>query len=296
MRPRIDLSPAALLAVAALAAAEACSSSPSAAPGGDKDAATDAPAASGDDQGSPDSGMGGTTPDASPDAAETAHGEAGSEEAGPSGPGCAGSTALFCDDFESGKISSPWQSVAGVQDGTIAVDSMEAHSGTYALHVHMKANTAGAQATIGETQGFPQTHFFGRVFMWFEAPAPTAHTNYVFGYDSTGKNSYILGSQYQYPQAYAYFGNTEPGNEMRATSTIPTDVWGCWEWEFDGTTGKANYWLNGSSIIQQTGFDTETFAALQLGMIVYGQDMVDSGTLDLWFDDLKIDTARVGCN
>ena len=310
MRVKIDVGVAAVLAIAGLAAAEllACSSSPAGSPN------SGAPS----DAGSSGTSDGGGTP-AQGDAAATDSGGSGSTQDsgsqgqpdsgakggdGGSGPGCAGSSALFCEDFESGKLTSgTW--TTDTQDGTATVDTMQAHSGTYAYHAHV-TNESDARSLITEKMGFPVAHFFGRVFLWFDAPSPQVHSNYIFAYDQAGSTGFYLGSQYQQLQAFSNIGGAEghstqylPASQY-PNDAVPTGKWACIEWEFDGTGGTATYWLNGTQWDMETGWGSgTTFVESQLGIHIfgsYGGPGTDAASFDLWFDDLVIDTKRVGCN
>jgi hypothetical protein len=228
-------------------------------------------------------------------ATSTAH-DAATTDAAPAA-GCGGTTgALLCEDFETGHLNTAtWMS--STQEATVVVDSMHAHSGTYALHVHATAD-GGANGTITETKTFPAAaaHFFGRAMVWMDDPSPNNHAAYIAASDASQNNTYTLGSQYHTFLALSYAGNNEDGSDHSATA-VPTGGWACYEWEFDGANGSANYWINGQDLtdIDRTTWAMASFASLDIGLTLFGSDAPNPPSFDLWYDDIVIATARVGC-
>jgi hypothetical protein len=284
----------------------ACSSSSSggAAPGpgtGSGNGGTDA-ARGPDGEDTPESGATGDDVGSMADAASGGGNDAASKPAHDGGSadastasGCAGSTALLCEDFETGHLNTTtWQS--STQEGTVTVDTTHAHSGTYALHVHSNSDS-GAVATVTETKTFPAGagHFFGRAMIWMADPSPMVHAIYISANDQAQDTSYTLASQYQTVLAGAYFNNAEAGDHSAAA--LPTGAWACYEWEFDGTDGTANYWLNSAELtdVEETGWGKTKFASLDVGISIYGSNPADPSAFDLWYDDIVIATSRVGC-
>jgi hypothetical protein len=295
-----------------LAAFSACSEGSVASPGGTREGGPDASlddtalpdAATPDDSESFDAspavvvgdGSSDDVGDASLSEAAVGSAEGGANDAGSGG--CPSATALLCEGFETGKVdASTWTS--NTQEATLTVDTMHVHSGTYALHIHASAD-AGADATLNETKTFPAAagHFFGRVMMWMDAPSPQSHATYAWASDKTedtSDTSYTLASQYQTVMALADFGGNETYDH--SATALPTGGWACYEWEFDGTDGKANFWLNSTPLtdIAEKAWGKTQFTNFQLGFHMWESDAPNPSSFDLWYDDLVIDTSRVGC-
>jgi hypothetical protein len=280
----------------------ACSSSSGGTPSaGGNDTGVDA-AKLGDGSSASEAGTGDDAPSTGDDAAivesgtdadtSPAHDAATSDAA--TAAGCGGSSALLCEDFETGHLdTATW--TASTQEATVTVDTMHAHSGTHALHVHATAD-GGANATITETKTFPVAHFFGRAMVWVDAPSPNNHASYIAAPDASGKNEYTLGSQYHTFLALSYAGGADGPSDHSATD-IPTGVWSCWEWEFDGTNGKANYWVDRNQLtdVEETSWGKATFASLDIGLTLFGSDAPNPPSFDLWYDDIAVGTSRIGC-
>ena len=74
----------------------------------------------------------------------------------------------------------------------------------------------------------------------------------------------------------------------------PFDQWFCLEYELDATAGNVRAYLNDVEItaLRHDGWPATQVASLMFGVDRYGSFPVAE---DLWFDDLVVDAARIGC-
>jgi hypothetical protein len=262
-----------------------------------------------------------------PDAAGNGGSSAGNGAAGAAGTIDAGAehtaadpcaTALFCDDFESyaagGAPKGPWK--VTTSQGTVAVDTMHAHSGKNAVH----ALTPGAQAYESAFMGLegapvfpaPGNGFFGRMMMYAtQAPTNVVHWTIVQGEGPVpGQN--ITRAVYRYGGQYnlRFMANYDSGPAAsdcwrHSTTTIPLNAWACVEWQFDGPTNTLRFWLDGQPLDDITvvgkgdgcisngtmdNWYAPAFDAVRLGWEHYQQ-----GPGEVWLDDVVIASKRIGC-
>lgn len=222
----------------------------------------------------------------------------------------------LCDDFESypegtapyDSATSRWMPVRVASPGTsLKVDSMNAYSGSKALHI-TGTNLPGG---IGDTKGtivistkpgdpaFPAGTKAGFVrFMMFlktfTQSGPT-HGRLVRVGDSTitslnNPQGYAFDLHFNKPATFkiekfndVYFGSVNP---------VPLEgKWVCWEQEYGPTT--LNWWQDGKLVTNSTKFPGGlTLTTFALGFESY----TPLPAIDFWLDDVAFDAKqRIGC-
>jgi hypothetical protein len=212
------------------------------------------------------------------------------------GASCASSHLLLCEDFESGTVDpTTWtQSVSGQSGmiGTLSVDTSRPYAGKYSLYIHLDP-TAGSHGILTETRTFPAaaTSLFGRVWFYMKVQSPDTHADFIVAHSPAGE--YALADQYHDIMALTQVG---PEQGYHSQTAVPLDRWACLEWEFDGAAGSAHYWVDGTELtdIAQTHWNTTSFTSFEIGLTMWGTDTGVSG-YDVWYDNLGIDTSRIGC-
>lgn len=234
---------------------------------------------------------------------------------GGSGGGAAASCAttgknlLLCEDFEDIAVGGvPDPSVWTIDKGataTVAVDDKQFRHGKHALHLHTlpEAN----KALLHETKTFPlpngKNSLYGRANFMVGAGlnVPKDHTNF---FEASGKVDGQSGN-YRYGAAGAkFFANYNPGDPGESSKTpVPVGTWACIEWAFLGDTNEMRFWIDGKEItdiavpsagVNGTVWKAPKFDSFYFGWITYATDMA-SDHYDIWYDDIAIDTARIGC-
>jgi polysaccharide lyase-like protein len=256
---------------------------------------------------------GSTSTSASSSAASTTASAGGSVSIGSGGAGeasCAttGKNLLLCEDFETIAVGGvPDPSVWSVDKGagaTVAVDGQNSKHGKHALHLHTLPDAN--KALLHETKTFPLpggNSLYGRANVMIEAGTvvPNDHTNF---FEASGKVNGVSGN-YRYGSSGGKFlANYNPGDPSKASKTaVPVGVWSCIEWAFLGDTNEMHFWIDEKEItdlaVPSTGVNgmvwtAPKFDSFYFGWITYATDTA-SDHYDVWYDDIAIDTARIGC-
>jgi len=233
----------------------------------------------------------------------------------PPGSGCAG--AAFCDGFEDQTGSTPtgsWQ--ASYPDcqgtGTVSIDHTVAHSGGTSLRVDggsTYCNHAFALNTTGITSVGAVKYV--RMYVRHTTALPTGHVAFATMTDAADGNKHLrLGGQNQALQWNRESDDaTLPAQSPAGVALsvpLPVNQWSCLEYMVDGSTGSMSTWLNGTEVaglhLDQT--PTPDVDAQWLGRSNWRPQLTDlrlgwesyaGGTDTLWYDDIAIGSARIGC-
>jgi hypothetical protein len=248
--------------------------------------------------GGPDAAVVGRVPDGGAGAAgQDAGSDAGADASviPPQGAGCAGSTFALCEDFESGALDTKvWKTMQS--DGTATLDASRGARGSkYSVHVHVDS---GSDTMVGitESKTFPalKEGLSARAFIFI----PSAMTSSLFMGDrhsrliyAQGEGEYALGIwnggliQNHYSQS---------DDSVDTKMLPPFDEWFCLEYELDSANGNVKAYLNDVEItaLQHEGWPAMDIETLMFGVDRYGDFPVDE---DIWFDDLVVDSAHIGC-
>jgi hypothetical protein len=300
-------------------------------PSGDADASTSQVA---DAEGGSDGSIAAETGDAAAEtgdaAAETGDaaaetGDAAAEEA-ERAPECAG---LFCEDFESGQIDpDKWDLRTGV-GGTLVVQEQRVAHGKFALQVHGVAGPADYALIV--TKAAPAAlrgAHFGRVtFFITPKPLTSGHTQMFFaGTNGPGvANGPGPFPKLRYLEVANINGGWQIGFDLldvaplveevaypAGAPRLPTEAWTCLEWQFTDEPDVVNLWVDGqatgtfddrhvsypSGHTPGTPLSNGTSSGLIGGFTMFGlgfHDWHPNKAFDLFYDDLVLDTKRVGC-
>jgi hypothetical protein len=229
---------------------------------------------------------------------------------------------LICDDFESGTAANPapnWSTLIypSASSGSITLDTQRAFSGTRSLHLSSSESGAYVQIVRSLTL-LPTNAFFGRMNIFFDAwPKPKEHWDLIQGWGYVpGSVSRPVSDQIQYSYgggidntlAGYYLSNTRDCGQYSAAQ-MPIGRWACLEWQFDGVNDEMRIWIDGQAIdpLTMTNPTSSTYASCappwvasapifeRLSLGFYRGSPVDGGTIDMWIDDVAIDSQRVGC-
>ena len=206
--------------------------------------------------------------------------------------------------------------------GTLAIDTTRAYSGTQSLKAHIDgAGQGGGRlwASGGALFAPTQRHLYGRFMMWNTNDSNSIHWT-LFGASgviptgpSAGHTATYLFSAADDKKFMAVFYDNQTSQDCwhHATELVPvaapTDHWTCVAFEADAETIHYRLSLDGRAI---TSFNVDTtgdgclnapgttpwygpaFSQFYLGAMSFHPM---SGPLDLWFDDLVVDTSPVAC-
>jgi hypothetical protein len=264
---------------------------------------------------------------AAPEAGSSAAGSSGRAGAAGSGGGAAngggmaiagagGTTpstcpGVFCEDFESGQLDAKvWTRTMLSSGNTAMVQTNQVAHGTHAVQLHAKG---GSRYSVILHEGLPeslQKHYFGRLY-FYATGFPTesgGHTAYITSSDGlTGfpdadhhleVASYTESSGPTWQLTYW----TGDGPEYIGTGgKIPAGKWFCLEWELNDAPDEIAVWVDGNAM-QGAAFrninNHQTnllgkMTALGLGFRTWHP--MGAPDIDIYMDDVVLDTKRVGC-
>jgi hypothetical protein len=286
--------------------------------GGTAGQATAGQGTAGVDAAAPTAGSGGAGTPGGVDAGHEAAADAPIETALDAAKPCTTAGTELCEDFESGAIDPKIWGMHTTTGTSLTVDGMHVHGGAHALHVKMVAGGQGtAQITDAVTFPAMSNTFYTRAYFYFSPDLPADmmggfHEAYLL---ATGNNTlgYVeagLGSagNKQYLGYSEYYGDgpdvhqhgptfTEFGPDS-STMVVPQQ-WICLELMQGGdtTTTHRRVWVDGKELPEQVSNFSDrpppTFALMSIGVLQYHQTPI---LTDVWVDDIRVSSARIGCD
>ncbi|MGD0678633.1 MAG: hypothetical protein ABSC94_24765 [Polyangiaceae bacterium] len=197
----------------------------------------------------------------------------------------------------------PW--VVNTTNATLAIDSTHVYSGSQAVKFHINAGANNAsQMTRSGAPAFPETPnlFWGRMMVYMtELPA-----NAQVHWDNIQANGTSDTPQYRIGGQGTVLLNYQPNDCYdHPSNPIPTNMWSCWQWLFDGTTNTIEFYIGGAlqakvvntSMGCTAGPSTSvwtapTFNAVHLGWINY---QATTAAVDMWIDDVALGPDEIAC-
>jgi hypothetical protein len=212
--------------------------------------------------------------------------------------GCAGSTFALCEDFEGAQgLSAQWTVSASHGTATLDTTRSRASSG-HSLHVHVDT---GSDTTVGiiEKKTFPALKggFYARAFIFIPSASSTSlftgdrHTRLIYGLGANPYNEYALGIW----NGGLIQNHYSPNDDSVDTQMLPPfDQWFCLEYHLDATTGTVAAYLDDVEIValRHSGWPSTNITQLMFGADRFGNFPVAE---EIWFDDIAVDTQRIGC-
>ncbi|MEA2698079.1 MAG: hypothetical protein QOI66_2350 [Myxococcales bacterium] len=254
----------------------------------------------------PDGGEGGG--DASTDSAANPDGA----------PDCAG---LFCEDFEQGQIDPARWSTPSSGMATMMVQQKIVAHGKYAVQFHGPAAPPAIDYVYIISKGAPaalQKHNFGRAYFYIAPKKNDTDMGMIWGGTSGfPKPTYMSIANHSTGWQFGFIKlSGSPGGERQAypPGDIPVATWTCLEWEFNDDPDEINVWgdgkmigsLNNRNVAYPPGQapGTPLFNNMNSGLIgaftdfgfgFYDWHPQGRPAFDLYYDDIVLDTKRVGC-
>lgn len=246
------------------------------------------------------------------------------------GPDVCGNAKL-CEQFEgydagnlvNNRTFGPWR--VNVQSGgSISLDSTRSTSGTRALKIHVdQGASAGGQLRTKSAPLFAsgRTQLYGRFMMYMQNDGSSVHWT-MFGASGTVPAGSSPAAGHHTTYLYSAFANNNGKNIFSdvfyddqtaqdcyngSSQLIPVGRWACVAFAVDSAAITYRFWLDGvlvpSMSINTTGqgcvahpgatpWYGPVFDELYIGALSFHPM---SGPLDMWVDDLVVDTVPVSC-
>jgi hypothetical protein len=237
----------------------------------------------------------------------------------------------LCDTFESyapgalanGATIGPWQANVGQGNGSASIDASRAYTGARSLKVHINPGLAGGgqlrtKSNLVFAPAAPK--LYGKFRMYLEPGAGTSNHWTMFGSAGTVQPGVpIAGNHVTYlfsafnDNGKNRFGNVFYNDQTQqdcwhnSTQPIPTGRWACIGFSVDGPKIEYRAFLDGQSV-QSLSVNTTGDGCLNAAANApwYGPSFDEfyvgalsfhpmSAPLDLWIDDVVLDTNPVTC-
>lgn len=240
-------------------------------------------------------------------------------EAAPEAPlsSCRVQGLELCEDFESGALDPAVWGMHTTAGASIIVDKEHVHGGAYALHVKLAAGQANvAQITDAVTFPAKNNAFYTRAFLYVSPDLPADnmggfHMAYLLatgnndlgyveaGLATAGNKQYVGYSEYYGagPNVHAHGPTfTEFGPDSQ-TRLVPQQ-WICLELlqGGDGTTTTRRVWVDDKELPEQVsnyaGRKPPQFDLMSIGVLQYHPSPI---LTDVWFDDIRVSSTKIGC-
>jgi hypothetical protein len=233
---------------------------------------------------------GGVAP--SSDAAAPGDGSPSDAGADAAPPAC---KALFCEDFESGKLDpARWETNVGYDPANaVTVQTTKAAHGGHAALAHI-ANAGGGFAYIRAKSPFPQlaSGMWGRAYVFHTIDATVGH-NALVKAESPAGDVLEVGQGGGKVQLTFYPPSGE--KPVGYPTAIPRGTWTCMEWHMAKASPQIELFVDGTSIATYAYSGAEVvpaFTSVKLGIETHS---ANTSTDDVYLDDIAIDGARIGC-
>jgi hypothetical protein len=189
-----------------------------------------------------------------------------------------------------------------------------AHGGAKSLAINGGASYCD-HVFADDTADMPAAAPTWYVRFWFRhtTPLPANHTTFLAMNDAAANNTDLrLGAQNG-----ALVWNRQSDDQtlpdqsptgVAQSVVVPTGAWECLEFSVNGTNGQINTWYNGTLVPGLTENGTVTPQVNdqwvagsganwrpKLTDLKLGWENYSNGTDNLWFDDVVLSKARIGC-
>jgi hypothetical protein len=211
------------------------------------------------------------------------------------------STVSFCSDFEGAGIpmGASYQPTyqAAMWADFVAFDGTQKHGGNQALMVKPTGSSGYSYRILSVPA--PAPSFWVRLYVRSDQDLGQAEHNAFFG-ASTGTGDQNSGEIMEVAEQYCQVVMNLKDDVVLSIGgmaacngggkLLAKDTWHCMEAFFDGPNGAVQVFSDGMPIIDKTGWTAKTFQTFVFGFIGF-----HGPSRTMWYDDVAVSTARVGC-
>jgi hypothetical protein len=230
----------------------------------------------------------------------------GGSSAGATGSGACPANATFCSGFEDSGLPSGAKYEPDYQKADwamyMAIDTTQKHAGKSSLLV--KAATGSGYSPRLLSVAVPGSTFWVRAYMRSDVDIGQAEHNAFMeamvsksgASDPGDPNLDSMEIAEQYCQVVLNHSDevvTSNNSGMACGTTgalLPKDTWHCVEAFFDGPNGAVQVYANGAKIIDKSGW-----TKLSYGAFSFGFEQFHGPSRNMWYDDVAVAAARIGC-
>jgi hypothetical protein len=247
-------------------------------------------------------------------------GHAGAGSTGTAGSGGTGggsasacpANATFCSGFESAALPTGavylYNGAPGLPfTADFQIDTTQHHSGNSSLRVKetSESGTSGSayrMLAVPGTSGAFWARFWvqSSVDMGDSVANPSGHNAFAGGSGSTAVNDSTflqfcedVGIAFNYSDTDRWptgYGRTSSGGTV--PYILPKMTWACVEISFDSTTMEQQLFINGTQLIDATGYPAST--ASPFAVFKFGLETFAGPDRQMWYDDVVVAPTRIG--
>jgi hypothetical protein len=201
-------------------------------------------------------------------------------------------TEIFSDGFESGDFSAWTGDYSGTGDDP-TITSTDVHSGSYAAEFDVPA---WCHSYVWKDISSGYNTVFARWYQRFEE-VPDSDGEYFRTFrlkDASAVTVCTMQLQNISGTMQLRLTKDYPSGNTDVSYTFSTNTWYCFEVKFtrDSSDGEYSVWINGSSVISDTGLDTSS--AGQPSRFIFGRASYGSIATVTQVDDVVIADAYIG--
>lgn len=212
--------------------------------------------------------------------------------------GCAASTRVRCESFDSATIDTTRWQVSGTNATVSTVDatSGKVFRGARALRIQATGGAGGFSGTLYDPDLLaPLTAgFFARAHVYLASPG-VDYAQLFEVLPSGGGVGNLLSQDGRFVTLQDY-GYGSQSLYQSSTSRWPLDQWFCVEWQVQRgasqSAGAMRVWLNDVALTDVTASPTNV-AAIASMIVGYTSDRTTAATI--YIDELIVDGSRIGC-
>jgi hypothetical protein len=240
----------------------------------------------------------------------------------------------FCEPFDDYTETSladaqsfgPWRASLSDSGATMDLDGTHTTSGDHALHVRLEqGGTSGGR--LFTTDGLPlladsPTHVYGRLMMYIAESGTSVHWTFFGVQGSAEPSSPLAGNYAAYIMSslpadgintYSFVDGLSGGPSYqdcwaRGDTPMPTGQWTCVSFEMDSLARRLRMYVDGdpTPIVSVDDTGQGCVAPVAGDSLWYGPEIEElfvgtwsfhpmEAPLEVWIDDLVVDTSPVAC-
>ncbi|WP_437276340.1 hypothetical protein WME90_34545 [Sorangium sp. So ce375] len=208
-----------------------------------------------------------------------------------------GGCSIFCSDFEGGSLPSELQFFPEYQRSKMAdfvtLDST-GHSGTHSVKV------SGTDFSQMLGVAVP-SNFWGRIYLKSATDIQMGHNTYVAAVEGNGDPNNGEQIRIGEHQCQLELNRKSDDKEMLSNGgmymcsggvKLVANTWYCLEFHYDGPGRSVSVFVDGAEV---NAMHVTDWGPYDYKLFKFGFEKYHGGAKTMWYDDLALNSARVGC-
>ncbi|WP_437324507.1 hypothetical protein [Sorangium sp. So ce381] len=208
-----------------------------------------------------------------------------------------GGCSIFCSDFEGGSLPSELQffpDYLRARMGEFVTLDSTGHSGTHSVKV------SGTDFSQMLGVAVP-SNFWGRIYLKSATDIQMGHNTYVAAVEGNGDPN--NGEQIRIGEHQCQLELNRKSDDKEKLSNggtymcsggvkLVANTWYCLEFHYDGPGRSVNVFVDGTEV---TAMGVTDWGPYDYKLFKFGFEKYHGGAKTMWYDDLALNSERVGC-